>query len=179
MLAVAKTGIHLAPRERTPLALLTRPGPFEGILQSPARVLVEPFRSIVQHDALHNIDHGVQIFERIERQPFVTSGHEAFRAAAILRRASAVAASTTGISLPSVQLQPVLDANLTASVDIQVILADEPRPLAQAQRRQRHVRRRGRHLQGAITPGMHAEVAEVDTLPPIATWITPCNSRNV
>ena len=129
--------------------------PLHGILQPPARLLVEreQLRAGLQRDLPENLDHGVQVLERIERKHVVAAGHEALRTAAILGRAGAAAPGADGIGLPSLRLQPVLDADLMAPGNVQVVLIDEPRALAESQRRQRHVRRRRRQLPRAVTRG--------------------------
>jgi hypothetical protein len=74
---------------------------------------------------------------------------------------------------------PILDANLVAPWDVQVVLLEEPRASAKLQRRQRHVGRAGRQFQRSIARGAQAELIKVMPSQPIATWITPCNSRSV
>jgi hypothetical protein len=139
----------------------------QGILQPPTRPLVERehLRPVLQRDLLDNLHHGVQVLKDVERKPVIPPGHEALRTAAILGRARAVASSAGGIGLPSLRFQPALDADLVAPGDVQVVLVDEPRALAKAQRRQRHVRRRCRHLPRAIARGAEMKVVEVDALP--------------
>ena len=68
VLAIAKTGVDFPPRKRLPLSLLSSLGPLQGILQPPASLLVERehLRSVLQRDLLENLDHGVQVFKRIE-----------------------------------------------------------------------------------------------------------------
>ena len=65
--------------------------------------------------------------------PVVAVIHEALRTAAILGRAGAVAPCAGGIVLPSPRLEPVLDADLMAPGDVQVVLAGEPGTFAQSQ----------------------------------------------
>jgi hypothetical protein len=50
--------------------------------------------------------------------PVVPVIHEALRTATILGRAGAVAPGTDGIGLESLQLEPVLDANLMTPGDV-------------------------------------------------------------
>ena len=82
MLPIAKTGVDVPPRKRPPLGLLPSLGPLHGILQPPARLLVEPerLRPVLLRDLLENFDHGVQVLKRIERKPVVAVVHEALRA---------------------------------------------------------------------------------------------------
>ena len=142
VLAIAKTGVDFPPRKRPTLRFLASLGPLQGILQPPARLLVERerLRPVLQRDLLENLDHGVQVLQRIERKPVVATGHEALRTAAILGWTSAAAPGAEGIGLPNLRLQSVLDADLVAPGDVQVVLIDKPRTLAESQRRQRHVR---------------------------------------
>ena len=114
---------------------------------------------------LENLDHGVQVLERVERKPVVAVIHEALRTAAILGRTGAVTPGANGIGLPSLRLQPVFDANLVAPGDVQVVLIDKPRTFAEAQRRQGHVRRGRRQLPRAVTRGTQLENIEVDAFP--------------
>jgi hypothetical protein len=109
MLAIAQTDVDFPPRKGPAPGLLASLGPLQGILQPPARVLVEGqrLRSILQRDLLENLDHGVQVLKRIDRKPVVAVIHEALRTAAILGRAGAVASGADRIGLASVQFQPV------------------------------------------------------------------------
>ncbi len=68
VLAAAQTGVDVPPRKRPTQGLLPSPGPFHGILQTPARLLVERehLRPVLLHNSLENFDHGVQVFKRIE-----------------------------------------------------------------------------------------------------------------
>ena len=68
MLAGAKTGVDVAPRKRPTLGFLASPGPFHGIVQTPARLPIERelLRRVLLHNFLENFDHGVQVFKRIE-----------------------------------------------------------------------------------------------------------------
>jgi hypothetical protein len=76
-----------------------------------------------------------------------------------------IAPGADGICLPGLRCQTVLDADLMAPRNVQIILVDEPTAFARAWRRQRHVRRRRRHLPRAVTPGAQLEIIEVDTFP--------------
>jgi hypothetical protein len=91
--------------------------------------------------------------------------HEALRTAAILGRAGAVAPCADGIGLPSLRREPVLDANLMAPGDVQIVLVDEPGIFAQSQRRQRDVRRQCGHFPRTVTHRAEIEIIEVDPLP--------------
>src|ERR1700733_1836441 len=134
MLVGAKAGVDVAPRKRPTLGLLTSPGPFHGILQTPARLPVERelLRGVLLHNFLENFDHGVQVFERLERKPIAAMIHEALRTTAILRRTGAVTPSANGIGLPGLPLQPVFEAAFVPPAEVQVVLIDKPRPLAEA-----------------------------------------------
>ena len=134
MLAIAKTGVDFPPRKRPTLGLLSCLGPLHGILQPPARLLVESehLRPVLLHNSLENFDHGVQVLKRIERKPVVAAVRRASWTAAVLGWAVAVAPSADRIGLPSLRLQPVLDANLMAPWNVQVVLIDKPRALAEA-----------------------------------------------
>ena len=67
-LAGAKAGVDVAPRKRPTLGFLASTGPFHGILQTPARLLIERelLRGVLLHNFLENFDHAVQVFERLE-----------------------------------------------------------------------------------------------------------------
>ena len=141
MLVIAKTGVDFPPRKRPTLRFLASLGPLPGILQRPAGLLVERerLRPVRQCDLLENLDHGVQVLQRIERKSVVATGHEARRTAAILGWTSAAARGAEGIGFSNLQRQSVFDADL-APGDVQVVLIDELRTLAEPQRSQRHVR---------------------------------------
>jgi hypothetical protein len=129
------------------LSLFSRRGSLKGVLQLGARVpVIEQLRSILQHHLLKNRGHGVQVLKCIERKPVVTGGHEAFRATTILGWACATTVGAEGIGLSRLRLQTVLDADLMAPGNVQVIFVDEAGAFAEAQRGQRHVRRRCRHF---------------------------------
>ncbi len=68
VLAIAQAGVDVSPRKRPTLSLLPSPRPFHGILQTPARLLVERelLRRVLLHNFLENFDHGVQVFKRLE-----------------------------------------------------------------------------------------------------------------
>jgi hypothetical protein len=142
VLAIAKTRVDFPPRKRPAPRFLASLGTVQGLLQPPACVLVErePLRPVLQCDLLENLDHGVQVLKRIERKSVVTAGHEAFRAAAILRRAGAATPGAERIGFASIQLEPFLNAELMAPGNVQVELIDKPRTLAESQCRQCHVR---------------------------------------
>ena len=166
MFVAAQTGVHVAPRKWPPLSLFSRRGSLKGVLQLGARVpVIEQLRSILQHNLLKNRGHGVQVLKCIERKPVVTGGHEAFRAAAILGRAGAVAVGTEGRALPGPWLQPILDADLMALGNAEVILIDEPRTFAEPQCRQGRVWRRRRYLPGTVARGTQAELIKVYAFP--------------
>ena len=74
------------------------------------------------------------------RKPVIAAGHEALRTAAILGWTSTAAPGADGIDLPSLRLQPILDADLMAPGNVQVELINKPRAFAESQRRQRDVR---------------------------------------
>src|ERR1700722_543911 len=134
VLAIAKTGVDFPPRKRPPLGLLPGLGPLHGILQPPARLLVEckHLRPVLLHNLLENFDYGVQVLKRIERKPVVAAVHEALRTAAVLGGAGAAPPGADRIGLPSLRLQPVLDADFMAPWNVQVVLIDKPRTLAEA-----------------------------------------------
>ena len=142
MFAIAKTGVDVSPRKRPTPRFLASLGPLQGLLQSPARILVERerLRSILQRDLLENLDSGVQVLQRIERKRVVAMGHEALRTAAILGWTGAAAPGADGIGFSNLRRQSVFDANLVAPGDVQVVLIDKPRTLTEPQCRQRHVR---------------------------------------
>jgi hypothetical protein len=124
--AIAKPDIDLPPGKRPPLSSFPSLGALQGILQPPAGFLVEReyLRSIFRRDLMENLDHGVQVLKRIKRETVVAVVHEPFWTAAILGwagAAAAVAADADGIGLAIVWLQPVLDTDLTAPGDVQVI----------------------------------------------------------
>jgi integrase/recombinase XerD len=141
-LAIAKTGVDFPSRKRPPLSFLSSLGPLEGILQLPARLLVERerLRPILQRDLPENLDHGVQVLQRIERKSVVATGHEALRTAAILGWTGAAAPGADWTGFSNLRRQSVFDADLVAPRDVQVVLIDKPRILTEPQRRQRHVR---------------------------------------
>jgi hypothetical protein len=166
MFVAAQTGVHVAPGKRPPLGSLPHFAPLDGVFEAPARLLViEYLRSLFQHDLPEDFGHGVQVFESIERKPVVTGGHEAFRAAAILGRAGAIAVGTEGIALPGLWLQPILDADLMAPGNVEVILVDEPRTFTEPQCRQGRVWRRRRYLLGTVARGAQAELIKVNAFP--------------
>src|SRR5208337_691878 len=94
------------------------------------------------------------------------TGHEARRTAAILGWTSAAAPGAEGIGFSNLQRRSVFDADLVAPGDVQVVLIDKLRTLAEPQLSQRHVRRRHRHLPRAVMRGAQLEIVEVDTFPP-------------
>ena len=89
-----------------------------------------------------DLGHGAKVFERIQRQHLIVPRHEDSRASAILGRAGAATAGASGIGLASFRLQSIFYANLMVPGDIQVVLVNKPRALAEPQRNQRHVGRR-------------------------------------
>src|SRR5271167_2408832 len=91
----------------------------------------ERLRPVLQRDLLENLDHGVQVLQRIERKSVVATGHEARRTAAILGWTSAAAPRAEGIVISNLQRQSVFDADLVAPGDVQVVLIDKSRTLAE------------------------------------------------
>ena len=63
------------------------------------------------------------------------------------------------------RLLAILDANLVAPRNVQVVLVDEPGTLSELQRRKGHVRRGRRQFPRAVTGGAKAELIEVDAFP--------------
>src|SRR5271157_1881237 len=142
VLVIAETGVDFPPRKRSTLRFLASLGPIQGILQPPAGLLVERerLRAVLLRDLLDNLNHGVQILQRIERKSVVATGHEARRTAAILGWTSAGAPGAEGIGSWNLQRQSVFDADLVPPGDVQVVLIDKSRTLTEPQRSQRHVR---------------------------------------
>ena len=63
------------------------------------------------------------------------------------------------------RLLAILDANLVAPRNVQVVLVDEPGTLSELQRRKGHVRRGRRQFPRAVTGGAKVELIEVDAFP--------------
>lgn len=101
----------------------------------------------------------------IEREPFVTAGHEVLRPAQSSGGQAPLRACAKGIGPPSFRPKAVLDADLMAPGNVQIVFIYEPRALTKAQLRQRYVGRRGGQFPRTVTPGTQLKIVKVDALP--------------
>lgn len=160
MFAFPQSRVDRSAGERAALRALARLAVLDGILAD-------------------DLGHGIQILERGHRNRGIQASEVGFRPAAILRWASAAAADADGIGLTGLRLHPVLDADLVAPGNVQVVIVGKPNPPAQLQRCKRHLGRGRGQFPRAVARGTETELIKVDALPPIATWMTPCSSRKV
>jgi len=163
MLASTQTVIDRPPGEWPSFGTLACLAAPDGRLQSPSRlVFVEDFRPAIQRDLADDLGHGLEILKRIQRQRPVTRSHESCWSTTVLRRAGTTAADAGRVCLSHFRLLAILDANLVAPRNVQVVLVDEPGNLSELQRRKGHVRRGRRQFRRAVTGGAKAELVEVD-----------------
>src|SRR4051794_16296321 len=65
---LAQAGIDRAARERPPPSPLAGPAALDGLLQPPAGLLVvEHLGAALQGDRAEDLDHGVQVLDRVQR----------------------------------------------------------------------------------------------------------------
>src|SRR3954471_21318783 len=167
MLAFAQARVDRPPRERTAQGPRAGPAALDGISQPPAGFLiVQQLRPTFQDDLADDLGHRVQILERGHGDHVAQASKIGFRAAAILGRASAVAANADRIGLAVLRLHSVLNADLMPPGNVQVVLVDEPGSLAQLQCRKRHLGRSGGEFPRAVARGTETELIEVNALPP-------------
>jgi hypothetical protein len=124
VLAIAKTGIYGTPRKRPSLSPNTRFASLDGVLELPARFVIEDHRPVFQRDLAQNPDHDVQVFDGIERQQVVAAGYEPLWTPAILGWTAAAAPGAAWIELVRLRRQVGLDSDLVSPRDLQVVLVN-------------------------------------------------------
>ena len=115
---------QLAPNFATdPARLCAR----QSLLERPACVgVVEDLGPSFKHDLFDDVGYGVEVLKGIQRTPSVAPDVVAGRTATVLRRAGRMAGDAGRIGLTGDRLEPVLEPDLVAPGDIQVVLVDEP-----------------------------------------------------
>ena len=129
-----------------------------SIRQPPTCLLIlQQLGPVLQHDLAQDVGHRVQVLQGIARRGVIQPGGMAPRAAAVLRRAGAVAGDAGRVRLARRRIQAVLlDPDLVPPGNVQVMLVGEPSALPQLQRRQGDI---------GLIPRSH-----------ILTWTTPAAS---
>src|SRR4051794_17726458 len=142
MLAATQAGVDRSPGEPNALPALAHLCARQSLLERPARVgVVEDLGPSFKHGLFDDVGHGVDILESIQRTPSIAPDVVAGRTATVLRRAGFMAGDAGRIGVTGDRLEPLLEPDLMAPGDVQVVLVGEPGARAQAQALQGHIRR--------------------------------------
>src|SRR3954464_8084851 len=109
--------------------------PFLTLHREMNRLFDDVFNSFGNTPSLlfDDVGHGVDVLKGVQRTPSIASDVVAGRTATVLRRAGLMARDAGRIGLTRGRREPVLEPDLVAPGDVQVVLVGEPGARAEAQ----------------------------------------------
>lgn len=167
VLAGAQSGVHCAPVKPTRPEGLAGAVSLHSALKPPADlVVIQQMWLVLQHDAIQNLDHGVEIFVGIVAECFDAAFVVAGRTATFLGRAITLAADTGRIALAGLWFMAGFDSRFVLPVISHVVCVNELRPAAEIEAAKRSIRSFGSQLPGAVMHGVDAKLIKVKAAPP-------------